>query len=168
MKKFVTSIPQFNYTGPLISYLLSMKDCVSELKKETYYLHKNSNSLTHATNGWLPAGFRNLNNISKSFNCHQPRSRLPNGSYFEVSCHCLSIRPTSTFWIKKGHASPPSSFKSKYKHIFSHVFHCPTLVGSCRWDAVKLGLRWCAIVSFIIQVVTDHQQGLGQRAALLM
>jgi hypothetical protein len=33
-----------------------------------------------------------VNNISKLIYCHRPKSRLPNGSFFEVSCPCLSTR----------------------------------------------------------------------------
>ena len=72
-------------------------------------------------NGWLPAGFRILNNISKPFNCHRPRSRLPNGSHFEASCHCLSIRPISRFESRRGLRTPLPVLNLNINAFFTHI-----------------------------------------------
>jgi hypothetical protein len=76
-------------------------------------------------------GFRNLNIISKSFYCHRPRSRSPNGSLFEVSCHCLSIQPISRFESRRGLQTPRSVVNLNI-NVFSLTFHRPTHLTTTR------------------------------------
>jgi len=104
--------------------------------------------------GWLPVGFRNLNNISKSFNWHRPRSQVPNGSYFEVSCHCLSIRPISRFESRRGMGTPRSVLNLNINTFFTHRL---TLVGSRRWNAAPAcAIAWLSRLFFLVIIIVSN------------
>ena len=81
---------------------------------KTKYVYKND-----TTSGWLSIGFRNLEYISKSIKCHQPGSRLPNGSYFKVSCQ---FDPFLDF-NQRGMRTPRSALNLKIYAFFTHICH---------------------------------------------
>ena len=120
------------------------------------------------TIGWLPVGFRNLNNISKPFYCHRPGSRLPNGSHFEVSCHCLSIRPISRFVSRRGIRNPRSVLNLNINAFFPRIFIARHL-----WiltlKNLEIGIRVCLTFSrflpLAIITTTGCQWRQGLRAA---
>ena len=125
--------------------------------------------------GWLSIGFRNLNNISKLFNWHRPRSRLPNGSYFEASCHCLSNRPISWFVSRRGMRTPRSVLNLNI-NTFLLTFSVPDAYEISMPKCHQVVIAWCkqANTSCATRVFTflaaDRQQRhvSGLRAAVLL